>query len=113
MTRLTIQQSILLCSHILAAFRGAGVFRSTDHLKVIWEVKAEPKLCDAAKSESSLNGLASEMSCNNRRTILRGKETGQWLSVLPSTVNGTELSPQEFRDALPLRYACCPLPEEV
>jgi hypothetical protein len=92
----------------LAAFRGVDVFRSTDHLKVIRDVKAELKLRNAAKSESSLNNLASKMSCDNRRTILRGKETGQWLSVLPSTVNGTELSAQEFRDALLLWYARCP-----
>jgi hypothetical protein len=84
------------------------VFGSTDHLKVIREVKAELTLCSAAKNESSLNDLASKMSCNNHRTILRGKETGQWLSVLPSAVNGTELSSQEFRDALLLRNARCP-----
>ncbi len=102
------EASILLCSHILAAFRGVDDFRSTDHLKVIRDVKAELKLRNAAKSESSLNDLASKMSYDNRRTILRGKETGQWLSVLPSTVNGTELSAQEFRDALLLRYARCP-----
>jgi hypothetical protein len=102
------EASILLCSHILASFRGVDVFRSTDHLKVIRDVKAELKLRNAAKSESSLNDLASKMSCDNRRTILRGKETGQWLSVLPSTVNGTELSAQEFRDALLLRYGPCP-----
>jgi hypothetical protein len=35
------------------------------------------------------------MSCNNRRTILKGKETGQWLLVLPSPVIGMELSAQE------------------
>jgi hypothetical protein len=83
------EASILLCSHILAAFRGVNVFRSTDHLKVIQDVKAELKLRNAAKSESSLNDLASKMSCDNYRTILRGKETGQWLPVLPLTVNGT------------------------
>jgi hypothetical protein len=107
------EASILLCSHILAAFRGIDVFQLTDHLKVIREVKAELKLRNAAKSESSLNVLASKMSYNNRRTILSGKETGQWLSVLPSTANGMELygmelSDQEFRDALLLRYDGCP-----
>jgi hypothetical protein len=102
------EASILLCSHILAAFRGVDIFRSTDHLKVIKEVKAELKLCNAAKNEASLKDLALKMSCNNRRTILRGKETGQWLSVLPSIVNGTELLAKEFRDALLLRYARCP-----
>jgi hypothetical protein len=102
------EASILLCSHILAAFGGVDVFRSTDQLKVIREVKAELKLRSAAKIESSLNDLASKMSCNNRRTILRGKETGQWLSVLPPAVNGTELSAQEFHDALLMRYTRCP-----
>jgi hypothetical protein len=102
------EASILLCSHILAAFRGVDVFRSTDHLKVIHDVKAELKLRNAAKSESSLNDLASKMSCDNRRTILRGRETGQWLLVSPSTVNGTELSAQEFCDAFLLRYTRCP-----
>jgi hypothetical protein len=102
------EASILLYSHIMAAFGGVDVFQSTDHLKVIREVKAKLKLRNAATSESSLKDLASKMSCNNRRTILRGKETGQWLLVLPSTVNGTELSAQEFCDALLLRYARCP-----
>jgi hypothetical protein len=41
-------------------------------------------------------------------TILRGKETGQWLSAVPSTVNGTELAQQEFREALLLRFAKSP-----
>jgi hypothetical protein len=38
------------------------------------------------------------------RTITRGKETGAWLTVLPSIVNGTELSAEEFRDVLIMRY---------
>jgi hypothetical protein len=81
------EASILLYSHLLTAFPRLNVFRSTDPLKVIREVKAELKLCSAAKNESSLNNLASKMSCNNCRTILRGKETGQWLPVLSSTLS--------------------------
>jgi hypothetical protein len=49
------EASILLCSHILAAFRGVDVCRLTDHLKVIKEVKAEHKLRDAAKNETQEN----------------------------------------------------------
>jgi hypothetical protein len=100
--------SILLCSHLLAAFRGVDEFRSADHLAVIAEVKAELKLRNQAKYESAMTSLTSKLSCDNRRTIIRGQETGQWLSVLPSTVNGTELSAAEFRDALLLRYARSP-----
>jgi hypothetical protein len=34
--------------------------------------------------------------------------TGAWLSVLPSIVNGTELSAEEFHDALTIRYGELP-----
>jgi hypothetical protein len=36
-------------------------------------------------------------------------ETGAWLSVIPFTINGTELSAQEFRDKLLIRYLQQPL----
>ena len=32
------------------------------------------------------------------------RETGSWLTTLPSTVDGTELSALEFRDRLHQRY---------
>jgi hypothetical protein len=32
------------------------------------------------------------------------KDTGQWLSVKPSLLNGTDLSGQEYTDAMNLRY---------
>jgi hypothetical protein len=102
------EASILVCSHILAAFRGVEEFRSAKHKSVITEVKTELKLRNCAKYESEMTQLTSKLSCDDRRTILRGQETGQWLSVLPSTVNGTELSAVEFRDALNMRYARTP-----
>jgi hypothetical protein len=49
------------------------------------------------------------LDCDTHRTILRGKETGPWLSIImPSTLNGTELSTQELRDTLLLRNARTP-----
>jgi hypothetical protein len=38
-------------------------------------------------------------------TILRGKETGQWLAVLPLAINGTKLLAQEYQDVLLLCYS--------
>ena len=102
------EASILICSHILAAFRGVETFRSAKHTSVISEVKTELKLRNRNKYENEMTLLTSKLPCDDRRTILRGQETGQWLSVLPSTVNGTELSAVEFRDALNLRYARTP-----
>ena len=42
------------------------------------------------------------------RLMGRSAKTGAWLTVLPSTVNGTELGAQEWCDALFLRYGLEP-----
>jgi hypothetical protein len=92
----------------LAAFRKSDPFRTTDHLAVIHAVKDELKSRHQETYSSELTSIVSKLSRDDSRTILRGKETGQWLSAVPSTVNGTELAQQEFRDALLLRYAKSP-----
>ena len=42
------------------------------------------------------------------RRLRRAKNTGAWLTVQLSTVNGTELGVQEWRDAAFLRYGLEP-----
>jgi hypothetical protein len=69
-------------------------------LSVVREVKTELRLRNLEKNNLELTSIAANLSCDNRRTILRGKETGQWLSVLLSTVKGTELLAQEFPEML-------------
>jgi hypothetical protein len=61
-----------------------------------------------AKDDSELKSILSNLSCDLHRTIFRVKATGQWISVMPSTVNGTVLSAQEYRDAFLLRHGRCP-----
>jgi hypothetical protein len=100
--------SPLVCSHILAAFRGIESFSSADHQSLRKAVTAEIKTRRSDKQDSTLSTILADLDYDTRRTILRGKETGQWLSVMPSTLNGTELSAQEFRDALLLRHARTP-----
>jgi hypothetical protein len=97
-----------VCSHILAAFRGTESFSSADHQSLRKAVTAEIKTRRSDKQDSTLSTILADLDCDTHRTILRGKETGQWLSVMPSTLNGTELSAQEFRDALLLRHARTP-----
>jgi hypothetical protein len=91
--------SIFTCSHILAAFRGVDSFRSAKHESVISEVvKTELKFCNEAKCESEKTLLTSKLCCDDRRTILQGQATGQWMLLLPSTVKGTKFSGQELFD---------------
>jgi hypothetical protein len=40
--------------------------------------------------------------------MLRSKEIGAWLTAMPDTLNGTELSADEFRDSLRLRFGLQP-----
>jgi hypothetical protein len=94
-----------VCSHLLAAFRGSESFSSTDHQAVRSAVATELKSRRTEKFDSTLTSILGGLDCDTCRTLLRGKETGQWLNGMPSTLNGTELSSQEFRDALLLRHA--------
>ncbi len=100
--------SILICSHLLAALRGRDPFRTVDHLAVMNAVKPELKFRSRERYDLALDTIVTNLPCDDRRTILRGKDSGQWLSAVPSTFNGTELSKQEFQDALLLRYAKSP-----
>jgi hypothetical protein len=70
--------------------------------------KAETQSRSLLESQEKLDGILSNLPDGRCRTIKRGEETGAWLSVLPSTVNRTELSTQEFRDALFMRYGIAP-----
>jgi hypothetical protein len=102
------EASTLVNVHLLAALKGNEVFRSVDHKTASREVKSELKTRKKAKDDSELNSIVSKLPCDLRRAILRAKATGQWISAMPSTVNGTVLSAQEYRDAFLLRYGRSP-----
>jgi hypothetical protein len=62
--------SILMCSHLLAAFRDQDPFRTTDHLAVIHAVKDELKSRHQENYKTELNSIVSTLSCDDSRTIL-------------------------------------------
>ena len=57
-----------------------------------------------AELTAALEGGPVQQACRMRRAA----KTWAWLTVLPSTVNGTEMGAQEWRDALFLRYGLEP-----
>jgi hypothetical protein len=98
--------SKLVCSHRFEAFRGAVPFSSADHKSVRASVTTELKsLRRTELNETALTLVLNQLDCDTRRTIKRGRETGQWLSILPSMINDTKLSAQEFRYAQLLQYS--------
>jgi hypothetical protein len=59
--------------------------------------------------EAALQALCAAARPTAARRMNRSKETGAWLTAMPSTLNGTELSEDEFRDNIRLRFGLPPL----
>jgi hypothetical protein len=70
--------------------------------------KAEIRKRNVEEPEASLDAILCSLPADKSRTIGRGRETSVWLSIFPSTINGMELSAQEFHDALSMRYGDTP-----
>jgi hypothetical protein len=102
--------STLICGHLVAALRGTTDFRSVDHSATMQSGKAELKKRNQVAHDETLATILWPMTAKKSRTICRGKETGAWLSVLPSTVNGPINSPHKRvpRCIINLRYAETP-----
>ena len=64
---------------------------------------------DRATAEEAFLAELSARDRGIRNHIDAAKESGAWLTALPRRLNGTQLSPQEFQDALRLRYGKRPL----
>ncbi|MEJ2330924.1 MAG: hypothetical protein P8Z33_13945, partial [Gammaproteobacteria bacterium] len=72
-----------------------------------------------SRTQARATRAAAESEILNQRQVManqtvknrleRGKHTGAWLTVIPNTLNGTELSREEFRDNLRLRFGFLPL----
>ena len=67
-----------------------------------------PPLAGDTACENRLKTLVAPMPPDLRRVILRGQDTGRFLTVAPSTICGTILSSFEFRDSITLRFGCTP-----
>ena len=72
------------------------------HQQVLLESKAALQDQRRIHNDPQFEKLMTSFPPESRRTFSRGKETGVWLSVTSSILNGTDLSAQEFRDTLAL-----------
>ena len=60
------------------------------------------------QAEEALTTTLEGVPVLQARQMRRAANTGAWITVLPPTVNGTELGAQEWRDDLFLRYGMDP-----
>ena len=102
------KNSTVTCGHLIAALRHRETFRHADHTATMAECRSVLKERNNKDCEERLQKLLQQLPPQHSRTILRGRQTGSWLTTMPSDVCSTELSPQEFRDGLHLRYGIDP-----
>ena len=83
-----------------AAISGQAQFSPTVHLDVLDTVHREASAARGERVQSALSALLTLVSSSTHRAIER---TG-WVTVLPLAQYHFDLSPQQFHDALSLRY---------
>jgi hypothetical protein len=71
---------------------------------VLKETKTAAKKQKTANNEAEFNRILKDLPKIQQGPIKRARETGQFLSVMPSTIHGTDLSADEFRDGIMYRY---------
>ena len=103
------EASTLLCAELFAALTHSGAsFSFKEHASTMAAVRAQLRARLTLHHTDILKTTLAGLSDATRCTLQCAKDTGAWLWVQPSTFHGTELSAQEFRDSLHLRYARTP-----
>ena len=89
-----------------AAISGQAEFSPTAHFDLLDAIRREASAARGEHIQSALSALLSSVSASARRAIERAVDFGVsgWLTVLPLAQYHFDLSPQQFRDALSLRY---------
>jgi hypothetical protein len=91
-TELNWTASTVICGHLIVVIWGQEVFWLADHSAIMAAGKAETRACHLSEFQDKLDLILNNLPSNGRsRTIKRGEQTGAWLYVLPSTINGTKL----------------------
>jgi hypothetical protein len=103
----TSKRSTTLLTQALLSPTG-NTFSVSDHIKASRSA-ANTAHSDREKADSqTLATILETSSVPMKRCINRATETGLWLTISPSFLNGTELSADEFCDGLFLRYGLQP-----
>jgi hypothetical protein len=85
------EASTCVNTDLIAALKGIEVFSALTHLATIKEARTELTGRKKATDELVLKAVISALPPDLRRAVTRSKKTGSWLSLMPSTDNGTDL----------------------
>lgn len=83
-------------------FKVSMILQTSVTLTTKQEVRVQI-ICDQAmENEASIESILKPLPPLTRLVLELGSDTGQWLSILPSTLNDTTLAYDEFKDSLNL-----------
>jgi hypothetical protein len=101
-------------SLLAKSLRDGAKLDVAEHCKQVSHGRKTSQTRKAANSEELLVSLGDGATAGEKRRLDRARETGGWLNILPDSLNGTELSTEEFRDSLRIRLGFTPtaLPEK-
>ena len=101
-------ESCVSIGHLVVALRGQVEFRTADHSACLREGRPEVRWRSTQWAKEALAATIAGALVQGARQLRRVTKIGAWMTVQPSTVNGTALGAQEWRDALFLRYGLTP-----
>ena len=87
--------SCVITGHLVVALRGKEEFRTADHLACLGEGRTAVRKRSVLLAEEALAKTIAGGAFQGARQLQRATNTGAWLTVQPSTVNGAELDAQE------------------
>ena len=81
---------------------------ATEHHHTASTARLIAKAGQRTTHKASLDALLSGARPTDKRRILRSSATGAWLTTMPSLLNGSDLSADEFRDGARIRIGLTP-----
>ena len=100
--------SCVITGHLVEALRGQEEFRAAEHFNFLQEVRTVVRKRSVLMSEEALVEALSGAAVQGAHLLQQETKKVAWMVMQPSTVNGTGLGAQEWRDALFLWYGLDP-----
>ena len=100
--------SCVITGNLVAALRGQVEFRAAEHSACLREGWTAVRRRGKILAEEALTAALEGDLVFHARHLRRVANTGAWITVLPSTVNWTELEVQEWCDSPFLQYGLEP-----
>ena len=100
--------SCVIIGHVVATLRGQLDFQIADHSACLREGRPAVRRVVQRRAKEALADTLEGALVQRTRRLQWVTKVGAWLTVQPSTVNGTDLGAQEWLDALFLPYGLNP-----